>query len=307
MITREFKGGVLKPQNLVKSAMALCQSVWDAGLVANLSFKLSPAEVFNGEWKLYVQQLCRFLVDNGHTSKTVLTFWHEPEDDSRDSYPNGTNKTCAFKDAAEYVAYFNAIHGWCKEVSARVTTSHAALGYGYRPNLGDKDKSAYVTNPDAWRTMADISAIDIYSGRSFPLSDTLDTSPAFKRWRDSHGGPWGVAERGWTAGPDAHAERADSIARELSWVATLTGTDRPVFYIVWLTEGVEGDDNLKPDAAMTDAINAGFAAIVAPTPEEPTEPTPEPTPADQECPLCHGTGRVPVGNYTINTTVTAVR
>lgn len=305
MVTREFKGGVLKPQNLVKSLINLCQSVWDAGLVANVSFKLSPAEVTNGEWEIYVKQLCRFLVDNGRTGKTVLTFWHEPEDDSRDSYPNGTNKTLAFNDAAEFVTYFNTIHRWVKEVSANITTSHAALGYGYRPNLGSKDKSAYVTNPDAWRTQADINAIDIYSGRSFPLSDTLPDSAAFKRWRDSHGGPWGVAERGWTASPDAHAERADSIARELAWLKTLPDTERPVFYIVWLTEGVEGDDNLKPDDTMTNALNTGFAGILTPTPEP--DPTPDPTPTDQQCPLCHGTGRVPVGSYTITTNVTAVR
>ncbi len=308
MVTREFKGGVVKPQNLVPSVTNLAKDVWDAGLVCNVSFKLSVEDVFNGGWQIYVQQLCRFLVDNGCVGKTVLTWWHEPEDDSADSFPNGrkSGKTTSFATGDEFVRYFNTIHDWCKDVHPNITTSHAALGYGYRPKLGGPgDKSAFVTDPAKWVTKADIQAIDIYNGRSFPLDVILPDSGAFKRWRESHPGKWGVSERGWTAGPDAHAQRADSIARELAWLKTLPDTERPVFYTVWLTEGVEGDDNLKPDDTMTNALNTGFADILAPTPEP--EPTPDPTPTDQQCPLCHGTGRVPVGSYTITTNVTAVR
>ncbi len=306
MITREFKGGIVKPQNLVKSLLNLCQDVWDAGLVCNVSFKLSPAEVFDGSWQIYVQQMCRFLVDNNRTGKTVLTFWHEPEDDARDSFPNGmkSGKGAAFASGAEFVRYFNTIHDWCKAVSPSITTSHAALGYGYRPKVGGKgDKSAWVADAGAWLTKADIHAIDIYSGRSFPLSMTLDTSEAFKRWKVAHPGRWGVSERGWTAGPDASAERAASITNELGWLAGLPDGDKPVFYTVWLTEGVEGDHNLKPNDAMTRAINAGFEVALAEPPEEPSEP---PT-TTMQCPLCHGSGTVPIGTYNVTTTVSAVR
>lgn len=301
MVTREFKGGVVKPQNLVPSVTNLCQDIWDAGLVANVSFKLSVEDVTNGGWQIYVQQLCRFLVDNGRVGKTVLTFWHEPEDDAVDSYPNGTKKTgLSFANGAEFVTYFDTIHDWCKAVHPNITTSHAALGYGYRPKIGGPgDKSAFVTNPDAWKTKADINAVDIYNGRSFPLDVILPDSEAFKRWRASHDGPWGVSERGWTAGPDASAQRASAILAELSWLATTP--DQPVFYIIWLTEGVENDVNLKPDDAMSRAINAGFEVIAGPKPD----PMPEPTPEDQECPLCHGSGRVPLDRtYAITTTVT---
>jgi len=305
MVTREFKGGVVKPQNLVKSTLNLCQKVWEAGLVCNVSFKLSKDEVFDGTWKIYVQQLCRFLVDNGRTGKTVLTFWHEPEDDAQDSFPNGvkSGKTVTFADGAEFARYFDTIHDWCKEVNPNITTSHAALGYGYRPKLGGPgDKSAWVGNPDAWRTKADINAIDIYSGRSFPLAMTLDTSDAFKRWRDSHPGRWGVSERGWTATPDKSDARAQSIHAELAWLGTLPDTERPVFYIVWLTEGTEGDHNLKPDTLMQATINEGFNALANP-PEQPEEP-----PAtDMQCPLCHGSGRVPIGSYNITTSVMVSR
>jgi hypothetical protein len=304
VITREFKGGVIKPQNLVKSTLNLCQKVWDAGLVCNVSFKLSPAEVFDGTWQIYVQQLCRFLVDNGRTGSTVLTFWHEPEDNARDSYPNGTDKEMAFADGAEFVRYFNTLHEWCKSVSRAIVTSHAALGYGYRPAVGGaKDKSAWVANPDAWVTNADIHAIDIYSGRSFPLAMTLNTSDAFKRWHDSHPGRWGVSERGWTTDRMNSSLRVESVNAELAWLASLPDDERPVFYILWLTEGVENDPNLKPDAAMTTAINAGFDAIMTEPPEEPQEPPAN----DQQCPLCHGSGRVPLGTYNIVTTVTVTR
>lgn len=303
-ITREFKGGVIKPQNLVKSALHLCKPVWDAGIIANVSFKLSKPEVFDGSWRIYVEELCRFLVDNMLTGRTILTFWHEPEDDADSSFPNGkkSGKVTHFKDGAEFVRYFNTLNDWCKGVSSNIVTSHAALGYGYRPSVGGpNDKSAWVSDPAAWVTSADIHAIDIYSGRSFSLTDILPNMSAFKRWRDAHPGAWGVAERGWTTNPMNSALRADAITQELVWLAETP--DQPTFYIVWLTEGTENDQGLKPDAGMTAALNHGFDIINAPAPE----PEPDPQPTDQECPLCHGKGRVPVGTYTITTTVQAVR
>lgn len=303
-ITREFKSGVVKPTNLVPTLRNLCQAVWDAGMVCNVSFKLSVAEVLNGEWEIYVKQLCRFLVDNGHVGRTILTFWHEPEDDARDSYPNGTDKTLAFESGEQFVTYFNTIHDWCKSVNSGVITSHAALGYGYRPTVGgDNDKSAYVTDPAKWVTKCDIHAIDLYNGRSFPLDVILPDSPAFKRWVSVRAGlAWSVSERGWTATSDRHSARNEAIRAELAWLNRLPDNEKPVFYIIWLTEGVENDVNLIPDAAMTATINAGFAAIKAP------EPTPEPTPvpATRECPLCHGTAVVPADHTIVITTSVTV-
>src|SRR6185437_12454727 len=72
-VTREFKGGVVKPTNLIPSLKNLCADVWAAGLVANVSFKLSVAEVFDGSWQIYVKQMCRWLVDNQRVGSTVLT------------------------------------------------------------------------------------------------------------------------------------------------------------------------------------------------------------------------------------------
>lgn len=307
-ITREFKGGVLKPQNLLPSMKNLCEKVWAAGLVVNVSFKLSPAEVFNGQWRPFIDQLGHYIVDQGRLGQTIVTLWHEPEDDTRDSFPNGvkSGKVISFKTGEEFVRYFNTVHGWLKEVNPNIVTSHAALGYGYRPAVGGpNDKSAWVGNPEQWVTHADVHAIDIYSGRSFPLDMHLGVSEAFKRWKDSRplASRWGVSERGWTAPVAFHTQRALSITAEFAWLKSLPVEERPAFYIAWLTEGVENDPHLRPDTLMTQAINDGFALALGPDlpPVEPTKPT---TPETRECPLCHGTGTVPASaNIIITTTV----
>lgn len=310
-ITREFKAGVIKPQNLLPAMKTLCEKVWTAGLVVNVSFKLSPAEVFNGQWRPFIDQLGHYIVDQGRMAQTVITVWHEPEDDTRDSFPNGvkSGKVISFKTGEEFVRYFNTVHGWLKEVNPNIVTSHAALGYGYRPNVGGPgDKSAWVGNPEQWVTYADVQAIDIYSGRSFPLDMNLGTSEAFKRWKGSRplGSRWGVSERGWTAPVGFHEKRAESIKAEFEWLASLPREERPAFYIVWLTEGVENDPNLRPDTLMVEAVNTGFtlasgAPTTPPVVEEPKEPE------LRECPLCHGSGKVPAdSNITITTTVSVV-
>ncbi len=293
-ITREFKGGIVKPQNLIPSLRNLCQDVWDAGLVCNVSFKFSKADVFNGQWQIYIEQMARYLTDNELTGKTVLTIWHEPEDDARDSFPNGMkpNKVPEFESGVEFVKYFNTVHRWLKGVNQQIVTSHAALGYGYRPKIGGpRDKSAYVTHPAQWVTECDIDAIDIYSGRSFPLNMTLGNSEAFKRWRDSRATAttWGVSERGWIADAMKYDERNASIAAEAEWLAALPDNERPAFYIVWTTEGVENDPKIILDSTGRDAVNDMFSKLKQPPAEE---PAPE-QPKMGQCPLCQGSGKVP--------------
>ncbi len=299
-LTREFKGGVIPPQNLIPSFEHLARPIINADMSVVLSLKPSTTDVFNGKWQLYIEQLARHILTNENSADVILTFWHEPEDDARDSYPNGTKKTnLSFNGGAEFVQYFNTLHDWVKGIDPRIQTSHAALGYGYRPKVGGPgDKSAYVTDASAWVTKADINAIDIYNGRSFPLDVVLGDSPAFNRWRDSRIGPWGVSERGWTTTYHVPAARAQAVTAELAWLATLPEVDRPAFYIAWLTEGVENDQGLKPDALMTEAINAGYANIL--TPANPST-TPPPEGDLVTCPLCHGTGTVAKGTYTVVT------
>lgn len=288
-VVREFKGGVLVPQNLIPSFENLARPALDQDMSVVISVKPNPADVTNGNWRIYIEQLARHISANDLSHRVILVFWHEPEDDARDSYPNGTNKPMAFNDGHEFVTYFDTLHDWVKGVDPNIMTSHAALGYGYRPKIGGKrDKSAFVTDPSAWVTKCDIHSIDIYSGRSFPISDTLATSPAFKRWLASRpdNAEWGVSERGWPT--TDFAARVQAITSELVWLASLPEAARPVFYIVWATTGTENDPNLLLDPTAVKALNDGFAALLS------APPTDTPPPADDRvtCPMCAGTGKV---------------
>jgi len=303
--TREFKGGVIPPQNLIPSFENLCRPALDDDMHVVVSFKPRPDDVTNGAWQLYIEQLARHINVNELADKVTVVFWHEPEDDTRDSYPNGTHKVMSFGTAEDFVRYFNTLHAWVKGVDPNIVTCHAALGYGYRPKVGGPhDKSAWVANPDAWVTRADVHAIDIYSGRSFPVTDTLEVSPVFKRWLDSRPDDvaWAVAERGWPT--VEHEARAKAITDEFAWLKTLPEAARPTFYLVWATDGTEHDPSLLLDTSAQNAINTGFALLNAPD----EDPTPVPAPETVECPLCHGSGRVPVAHtIAIQTFVTVAK
>lgn len=299
-VTREFKAGVITPQNLIPSLKYLCQATWDAELTCIVSFKFDKENVFNGKWQPHIVQAMNWLKDNGHASDTIVVIWHEPEDDASDSFRDGRSKT--FSDGAEFVRYFNIVHDWIKSVDPLIKTSHAALGYGYRPKVGGPgDKSAWVAEPEQWRTKADIDSIDIYSGRSFPLDMTLGTSPAFKRWFDSRESnkEWGVSERGWIADAGKSADRAKSIDAEFEWIASLPIDALPYFYVVWTTEGTENDPKIILDDAGIEAVNRGFGHIQARI-DESTLPPVQPPPSMMTCPLCSGSGEVPTGaTYTV--------
>ena len=56
-IVREFKGGVIKPQNLVTIVNNACKAAWAQGLVVAWSVKLDVASVMSGAWQPYLEQL----------------------------------------------------------------------------------------------------------------------------------------------------------------------------------------------------------------------------------------------------------
>lgn len=285
-MTREFKGGVIVPQNLNPSTKNLCQKVWDQGLICNVSFKFSVAEVLNGQWKPFIDQWASTIKSQGRSAQTILTIWHEPENDK--DFENSPER---------FVEYFNQVHDWVKAIDPDIKTCHAALGYRYRDNGQISSEEALK-----WVTKADINSIDIYSGRSFPLEMTLGTSTAFTRWLSTRpaGGSWAVSERGWIADEAHSAERVAAINAEFDWLMNLPDDALPAFYIVWNTEGTEGDPLIPLDAAGRDAVNDGFKRINEKlNPEPTTQPTPEPS-ATIECPLCNGAGSVPSGcTYTV--------
>lgn len=300
-VTREFAASPIKPQSIVAKLKNLCQEVWDAGLVAAVSFKLTPDEVFNGQWKPYLQAAAAWLKDNGHEADTIFIIWHEPEND----VPKW------FTGAAQFALYFNKVHDWLKSAAPNLLTCHAALGYQYADkNMGTSSKpDMQPINIDdeeavAWgKTKADIKCIDIYSGRSFPLGTILPELTGFKRWlTHTVGGTatYGVTERGWMADTAAEYDlRATTVMREADWLRDTPDGRRCKLYIAWLTEGTENDPTLKPDSKMAAAVNYLLAKVneADPEPEPPTEPVGQPT---IECPLCHGSGNVAASQtYTI--------
>lgn len=290
-LTREFKGGVIEPQNLNPSTKNLCQKVWDAGLICNVSFKFSVAEVLNGKWQPFIEQWAATIRDSGRSAQTILTIWHEPENDKH------------FNSPEQFVLYFNQVHDWVKAVDPSILTCHAALGYRYRDN-GEID-SVEATK---WVTKADINSIDIYSGRSFPLDMTLKTSTGFSRWLGSRpgGSKWAVSERGWIAGSDKSAERVASINAEFDWLTSLDLDALPYFYIVWSTEGTEADPLIPLDEAGREAVNEGFARINAKlNPQPTTEPKPTPSVGCVQCPTCNGVGTIP-SSWSVTTTISTV-
>ena len=296
-VTREFNANPITPQNIVPKLKSLCQSVWDAGLVAVVSFKLTPKQVYNGQWKPYVQSAAAWLRDNGHDEDTIFVVWHEPENDVPDW----------FTGPVQFTLYFNTVHDWLKSVAPNLLTAHAALGYRYadknmgtaaKPNMQPID----IDDEEAklWgKTKADIKCIDAYSGRTFPLKTILPELTAFKRWVTYTVGDadYGVLERGWAADtPQEYADRDVTVRREADWLRGTPLGRRCKVWLGWLTVGTEDDPSLKPDPKMVDAVNYLLAKVNEPDPE----PEPAPAATRVECPLCQGIGTVAGGQtYTI--------
>lgn len=265
-VTREFEANIINPQDLVKRVVARCQQIWAQGKTAVWSFKPSPADVASGAWKPFVTALAQYVKANNLQGRLIVCIWHEPEND--------------FKTPAEFVSLYNAVHGWLKDVDPTILTTHAALGYFYR-NIS-------VATAKKWITNADVHSIDIYSGRSFPLATTLATSKAFQTWKAAlpAGAKWGVSERGFIADSTQSAVRVAAINSEADYLVSLSDTDRPYFYIIWNTPGVENDPKIVLDAAGSSAVNKMFSRL-----------------SQVVCPLCHGSGFAAQGvSYVITST-----
>lgn len=256
-VTREFEGGVIEPQSLVTRIQRRCSPIWAAGKTAVWSFKPEPRSVLAGSWDGYLEGLARYLQKSRLFEQTVIVPWHEPENDMS---------------ADSFVALFDHVHDTLTAVEPGITTSHAALGYWYR--------NVSVDQARAWTTKATIHSIDLYSGRSFPLAMTLGTSDAFATWKASRpdGARWGVSERGWIADASGSADRVTAIDMEADWLRGLSPVEQPDFYIVWNTPGTEGDKKIVLDVAGVNAVNDLFNDM-----------------GSIDCPLCHGSGRVPPG------------
>jgi hypothetical protein len=260
VVTREFESGIIAPQDLVRRMVARCGPIWAAGMTAVWSFKPDPGAVYSGLWKPYVVALAQYIKDHDLHDQVVIVIWHEPEND----VPK------FFSGPADFVRLFNTIQSWLLSVDPAIVTSHAALAWAYR--------NWTVAQARAWVTQCTIHSLDIYSGRSFPLAMTLGTSKAFATWKTSRpvDTPWGLSERGWIADESRSAERAASIEAESDYLVALPLAERPSFYVVWNTSGVEDDPTIILDGAAVAAINALFDRM-----------------ATLQCPLCGGDGTIP--------------
>lgn len=261
-VTREFAGQPITAQNLIPKMVAACQPAWAQGKTVAWSFKPMPSDVASGAWKPFIQQLAHFIQDNALQSKVILVIWHEPEND----VPK------YFKNAADFVELFNSVHDWLIEVDSSIVTSHAALGYYYR--------NVTAATAARWVTKATVHSIDIYSGKSFPLSMTLGTSQAFRTWKESRppGAPWGVSERGWIADSVQSSQRVAAIDAEALYLAALPPAEQPDFYIVWNTPGTENNPYIVLDEAGRAAVNRLFVRVTS-----------------LVCPVCNGSGLVRPG------------
>jgi hypothetical protein len=287
--TRAFTNGVIAPKDLIKVIINACAPAWQADQTAVWSFKPDPRFVRSGQWRGPIEALGRWLKAHPQ-NKTVVVIWHEPENDVPEY----------FADADAFVRMFNTVAGWLRGVHPQVTICHAALGYRYADKVpgGITDATA-----GRWRTTADLHCIDIYSGRSNPLGKILPELSGFRRWRQ-YVAPytWGVTERGFAAATRDRAasdERVATIAREADW---LVG-NLPVMYLLWNTEGTEGDPKLVFDAPAERAATALLARLATAgagtgraggAPPAAPAPAPVAAPAGQvRCPSC-GNRFVPV-------------
>jgi hypothetical protein len=236
-VTREFEPDVLAPQSLTTRIERRCGMAWALNKTVVWSFKPEPGAVKSGAWRPHVEELARYLSAEGRAAKTVVVIWHEPENDMS---------------AGAFVALYNRVHEWLTAVNPAIVTSHAALGWCYR--------NWTVKQAARWVTQATVHSIDLYSGRSFPLDMTLQSSASFQAWKKSRpaGSRWGVSERGWIANAAGAQERAASIAAEALYLLSLTPAEQPDFYIVWNTVGVENDPDIVLDPAGAGAVNRLF-------------------------------------------------
>lgn len=267
-VERPFVSSPIPAQDLIAKFEATACKYVKAGQTVVWSFKPLPADVASGAWKPHVEQFARYLQVNEMTDRVIVVIWHEPEND----IPKW------FRNAAEFVKLFNTVHDWLTAIEPSIQTSHAALGYFYR-NLT-------AAQARQWVTKCTVHSIDLYSGRTFPLSMTLKDSKAYQTWKASRpaGSKLGVSERGFIAAPEKSAERVAAIDAEADYLASLPPEEHFEFYIIWNTPGTEKDPTIVLDDAAIDAVNRMFARLAQPVP----------------CPLCQGTGQAERGTtYTI--------
>jgi hypothetical protein len=264
-LTREFApGGVLNtPGSLITRYVTACGAALAAGLSPIFSVKLDRAQVAAGQWDKPVHDLAQYMASRRGANK--LAFWQEPENDMP---------------AADYVAMFNRLATHAKSAYADLQVVYPAMAYQWAPNAHrTASVEGKTDNPDAWAAVqADIFAIDVYSGKSFPVHTILPDHPGFRRWQDTlvKGRPYMVAERGFIATAADWPVRAQAIAREAEWLASTDEGRRCTGYVYWNTTGTENNPLLPLDVLY--GVQA-LAQLVSALTGQPTRPAGRPSSA----------------------------
>lgn len=254
--TRVFVAGQLSDPNvdLITKVRNVCADSWANGLIPIVSIKLNPAQVIAGRWDTKLRDLGAWLTQR---PTTLVSFWHEPEDD----WP-----------ASTFVPYFNTARDRLHDGGPGIAVVYAAMAYQWAPGTRPGTSlRGHTDDPAAWAAVqADIYAVDVYSGRSFPLDAILPEHAGFARWYQHMiaavpGRRWMAAERGFEADAAHSALRAATIRREGEWLLTTAPTTHPgcVGWVYWATGGTEESSTLPLDPAGEAAVHDVVAALAA--------------------------------------------
>jgi hypothetical protein len=270
-IGRCFTGNpITTVQDLRPKVLSTLKPYLDAGTpVIYISIKTDIAKTRNGDFNTKYAEVGGQIsgLKAEYDTDIVVIPWHEPEDN--------------FSSGDAYVHYYNKVRDNIKLGGPDVKVKPCFTAYHWAPgaagSIGGK-----TNDPSLWFTglkMDDGAAVDVYSGRSFPLDQILPEHPGFARWvsflpasvRIS------ITERGWetpssTNSTNRSALRAATEEREFNWLLSSDPTARRIDdYIIWSSPGVEGAQGLIQDAAAVAKIDAFLAAAV-PDPEEQPDP-----------------------------------
>lgn len=232
---REFVPGVRKPEttDLSQKIMRLAQPALDKGLTPWVSFKLDPTDVHQGRWDVQLSDVASEVPES-----VFLIPWHEPENDMS---------------ASEFTGMFDTVASRLKEYGGQQPVVYSAMAYQFRPGSASTNIA-----PDWFPETADIYAVDVYSGGTWPVDYILPEHPGFKRWnekrllveeRDGISRPWAVTERGFITS-DNHGARADTIRFEAAWIQDSDCSA----YIYWNTQGTEGNPDILLDRRGEEAV-----------------------------------------------------
>jgi hypothetical protein len=240
--TREFVSGTLinpgDVAGLIRKVQALCDPAWAVGQTPIVSVKLDVDQVTNGKWDSTLQDLGAWL---SRRPQMILIVHHEPEDDMT---------------AVKFVPYFNRARHMLKLGYPALQVMYAAMAYQWAPGRAAGGSIAGRTDdPAAWaKVEADLYGIDVYSGRSFPLTAILPEHLGFIRWHihmiGNTGRKWIVTERGFEASAADSDRRALTISRETDWLTSGAAAAMGcIGYVYWDTPGTESSTTLSLDAA----------------------------------------------------------